>query len=141
MPYSTKVNKELHFKLIGYIIISSIIVIFTIMGILNGVMKSQVKNNMFYIQVLNYTLPVVKDLAYDESDMAESQMNIKTAILDYIGMDIFNPLTILSKESSYFAVSRKYVKPEVKNQFSLNSFKLEDISIFREEKKRRGVKT
>lgn len=140
MSYSTKVNKELHFKFIGYIIISSIIVIFTIMGILNGVMKSQVKNNMFYIQVLNYSLPLVKDLTYDESDMAESQMNIKTAILDYIGMDLFNPLTILSKESSYFAVSRKYLKPEVKNQFSLNPFKLEDISIFREEKKEGGSK-
>ncbi|WP_040211331.1 stage II sporulation protein P [Clostridium polynesiense] len=135
MPYSTKVNNELHLKPIVYIAVSALIVVLMVMGLLNSVMKSQVKNNMFYIQVLNYSLPIVKDVAYDESDMAESQMNLRTALLEYIGIDAFNPLNILSKENSYFSLGRKYLKPDMKSHFALDSFKLDDISIFREEKK------
>lgn len=133
MTYLTNANKENNLKLIICLFSSCLVVIFVVITMLNMVMKSQVTNNMFYVQLINYSLPVVKELAYDEADMAESQMSIKTAILEYFTMDLLNPMDILSKENSLFSLSNEGSIVEFDGQVTFNPFKLKDISIFRKE--------
>lgn len=60
------------------------------------------RGNMFYTQVLNYTMPVVKVTSFDEEDMAESTFSVKSAVLNYIGINLNNPYEILNKEIAYF---------------------------------------
>ena len=77
MPYITKANNNLNRKVSIFILTSSIIVLLTIVGILKLINSVETSNNMLYIEILNYTLPIVKEGAFDASDMAESSMNLK----------------------------------------------------------------
>jgi len=43
------------------------------------------RGNMLYVQLVNYTMPIVKTTSFDESDMAESTFSLKSGILNYIG--------------------------------------------------------
>ncbi|MFL0251198.1 stage II sporulation protein P [Clostridium neuense] len=67
-----------------------------------GADKKNSRNNVAYIQIINYALPSVKVLNFDEEDMSENSYSIKNLALSLIGVDIYNPEKILSKEVSCF---------------------------------------
>ncbi|MGM9974639.1 MAG: stage II sporulation protein P [Clostridiaceae bacterium] len=133
MPYITKANNNLNRKVNIFILTSAIIVLLTVVGILKLVNSIETSNNMLYIEILNYTLPIVKEEAFDASDMAESNMNLKKAMTKYFKLDINNPLVILSKENALFSLlldSREFKSEE---KLALTSFNLEELSIFFQE--------
>ncbi len=130
MPYGTKVNKNLYKKLAVFIIISVFSVFLLVAGLLNTIMKSTASNNMLYIEVLNYTLPVVKEIAFDASDMAESEMNIKEVFLTYFKLEAMNPIRILARENAFFSLAREYINEDKEMELALNPFSLKDIAIF-----------
>lgn len=87
------------------------------------------RRNMFYIQLINYTMPVVKTTSFDEDDMAENQFSIKALALSYLGIDIHSPITILQKEISCLSTEEKAVPSKGIVDFALNPFKLNDNQI------------
>ncbi|AGK97064.1 stage II sporulation protein P [Clostridium pasteurianum] len=60
------------------------------------------RGNMLYVQLVNYVMPIVKVTNFDEEDMAESTLSLKSGILNYIGINLSHPDEILKKEVSYF---------------------------------------
>jgi stage II sporulation protein P len=61
----------------------------------------QGSNTGFYIQVVNYALPILKGTSFNEDYMANSTFSMKSVILNYMGLNLSQPDTILKKELSY----------------------------------------
>ncbi|UZW12655.1 stage II sporulation protein P [Clostridium pasteurianum] len=85
------------------------------------------KGNMFYVQMVNYVMPIVKVTNFDEEDMAESTFSLKSGLLNYIGINLRSPDEILKKEISYFKEDNNYVAYNVDNRIS--DFNLKDSDI------------
>ena len=133
MPYITKANNNLNRKIYVFIITCAFIVLLTVVGILKLVNRIDASNNMLYIAILNYTLPIVKEGAFDASDMAESNMNLKEALSKYFKLDINSPLVILSKENALFSLILDNMEFDSEERLALTSFNLEELSIFFQE--------
>jgi stage II sporulation protein P len=101
---------------------------------LKTISKSNLRNNVFYAQIVNYAVPLVKTTTFDEGDMRESQFSIRDAIFQSLGMNIDNPLGVMAREVSYFrAIALSTSNNErPKLAFSFNPFKLEDSAVFRQ---------
>lgn len=95
--------------------------------------------NSFYINVINNVLSVMKP--------TNSEVNIKKSALSVLGLDIKNPITIITKEISYLHKNETEVnneseeiaeREEDKNliTFILNPFNLDDKQITKFEDKR-----
>ncbi|OFI07198.1 stage II sporulation protein SpoIIP [Clostridium acetireducens DSM 10703] len=100
--------------------------------------NKNMKGNMFYVQLLNYTMPVVKVTSFDESDMAENTFSVKGKALDIFGIDIKDPSTILGKEVSYLKANSYYKKS--KEKINLEPYKLDNkvVSIYNPNLKRKN---
>lgn len=59
------------------------------------------RTNLFYLQVLNYSLPSAKVSTLDPEDMAENSFSLKDSILNALGMNIENPENIMGKEIAF----------------------------------------
>jgi len=99
-------NKSTNFSLIQ-IKIKLLIMILFVGVLLSLVISSTVmalseskgnRRNMFYVQLLNYTLPMVKVSTFDEGDMAENEFSLKGEALKLAGIDNKNPMSILGRE-------------------------------------------
>lgn len=133
MPYITKANNNLNRKINIFILTCVFIVLLTVAGILKLVNTMDATSNMLYIEILNYALPIVKEGAFDASDMAESNMNLKEALSKYFKLDINSPLVILSKENALFSLLLDNMEFDSEERFALTSFNLEELSIFFQE--------
>jgi stage II sporulation protein P len=96
---------------------------------------NNVKNNVFYAQIVNYAIPLVKTTTFDEADMAESQFSIRDIFLQSIGVNIDSPLKLMAREVAYFSILNPPAKSETSGKvgFSFNPFNLEESDIFRQE--------
>lgn len=59
------------------------------------------RRNMFYTQVINFTMPLVKVMSFNEDDLAENTFSIKGKILDFLGINPEDPIKIIRKEIAY----------------------------------------
>lgn len=89
------------------------------------------RGNMLYVQLVNYTMPIVKTTSFDESDMAESTFSLKSGILNYIGVNLNKPDEFLKREISYLKLANDYVANNNLNDNSINvsDFQLKDSDI------------
>lgn len=85
------------------------------------------RGNMFYVQMVNYVMPIVKITNFDEEDMAESTFSLKSGLLNYIGINLSNPDEILKREISYFKEDNNSFSYNVYNKIS--DFNLKDSDI------------
>lgn len=118
------------YKLKKHIIVLIFIVLISIAipSIVKAAEESN-RRNMFYIQLINYTMPLIKTTSFDEDDMAENQFSIKEVVLSYLGIDIHSPVSILQKEISYLNTEEKAMPSKGLVDFALNPFKLNDNQI------------
>ncbi|GLC32234.1 stage II sporulation protein P [Clostridium omnivorum] len=118
------------YKLKKYISVLIFIVLISIVipSIVKAAEESN-RRNMFYIQLINYTMPLVKTTSFDEDDMAENQFSIKAVVLSYLGIDIHSPMSILQKEISYLNTEEKATPSKGLVDFALNPFKLNENQI------------
>ena len=93
------------------------------------------RRNMFYVQVINYALPMVRVNTFDEGDMAENEFSLKDKVLKVVGIDSNNPMSILGKEvacikeySSDIEVAENSNEIE-KVDIAVNPFNLNESSI------------
>lgn len=56
------------------------------------------RRNMFYVNIINYTMPEVRVVSFNEEDMAENEMSLKKTISNVLGISIDDPFTIIHRE-------------------------------------------
>ncbi|WP_369705299.1 stage II sporulation protein P [Clostridium moutaii] len=83
--------------------------------------NNNIKGNMFYVQVLNYSMPAVKTICFDQDDMAEDSFSLKNLALKMFNIDAKNPLSILGKEVAF-------IGKDISNN-NVNEFKLDNKQI------------
>lgn len=85
----------------GYVIIILAVVVFFIraMGVIN---KYNERGGYAYVQMLNFTMPVVKTQVYDEGEYAENNLSVKNVVLEALGLRGFSTYGIIGREISLF---------------------------------------
>ncbi|RXI54766.1 stage II sporulation protein P [Clostridium tetani] len=94
--------------------------------------KYSEKNNMFYIQVLNRSMPLVKATVFDEENLLENSFNVKKELLGLFSIKLEDPLTVLEKEISLINTSEIYKQKD----YELEPFKLDEKYVLKEEVKK-----
>lgn len=86
---------------IGYIIIMIAFIMFFIraIGVIN---KYNERGGYAYVQMLNFTMPVVKTQVYDEGEYAENNLSVKNVVLEALGLRGFSAYGIVGREISLF---------------------------------------
>ncbi|MDP4143897.1 MAG: stage II sporulation protein P [Bacillota bacterium] len=88
-------------KVIGILVlIASIIALMCLASAVRAKTEADTKRNMFYVQIINYTIPGIKETNFDEETMAENNFSIGKEILSIFGINISNPEELLGKELS-----------------------------------------
>lgn len=80
------------------------------------------KRNMFYVEILNYTLSTVKATSFSEDDMAENSFSIRNTILKTVGLNTGNPMSLLGREVAFLELNNS-------ENISFNQFNLDDNEI------------
>lgn len=94
---------------------------------------SSMNRNMFFVQILNYTMPVVKATSFSEEDMAENNFTIGQSVLGMVGLNLNNPMSVLGRELSFINIDSSGGKDKLNVDF--NHFKLDDKQIARDNEK------
>ena len=103
--------------------------------------------NYFYFKAINNTLSVIKSSKVEEKH-TKSENSIRLAVLSFLGIDVSNPVSIITKEVAYLNADE--IKPSIKvdsveniseniKTFILNPFKLEEKQINKVEEKPEGT--
>ncbi|GAA0718816.1 stage II sporulation protein P [Clostridium malenominatum] len=89
-----------------------------------------IKENFFYVQVLNNTMPLVQATVFNEEDLAESRLSIKDSIFHFFNLDIKNPISLIKREIAYITPEETGEEVgENKVNIIFNPFKLKDTDI------------
>lgn len=91
-------KKTMNFSIIIFLIIICIF-FYRIIVVLDGTRE---RGGFSYVQLLNYTMPVVEEIAYNEEDYAENRASIRNICLEALGFYDINSFSIISSEISYF---------------------------------------
>ncbi len=89
--------------------------------------SSSVKRNLFYVHILNFTMPAVKATSFNEDDMAENGFSLSEAALQAVGLKLNNPMSVLSKEISYVGLNNDSSKND--GNVNFNQFKLDEKQV------------
>ena len=111
----------------GYLIIIVAFVIFIIRAI-NVVNNYNDPGGYAYVQMLNFSMPVVKTAVYDEGAYVENNLSLKNVALEAMGIRGINVFKIVGKEISLF--SEMFAGSEIASSINkLTQFSLKKESI------------
>lgn len=88
-----------------------------------------------YIQLLNYSMPVVEKQVYNDKAYVENTLTIKNIIVETLGLNKISTFNIVSNEISFFkniSISNKIKDPQISSKpkpFFSNKFELSEDSI------------
>lgn len=66
--------------------------------------NSGLRRNMFYVNIINYTMPEVKIVSFNEEDLAENDMSLQRTISRLLGISIDDPYTIIHREMASLSI-------------------------------------
>ena len=113
---------------VGYLIIIVAFIIFLIRAV-NVVNNYNDPGGYAYVQMLNFSMPVVKNAVYDEGAYAENNLTLKNVALEAIGIRGINAYKIIGKEIGLF--SKIWGKLTISSINKLTPFSLKTESIAR----------
>lgn len=106
-------------------------------------MKNYNPNNLFYVQILNYTMPVVKATSFEEEALSESEGTISQQLLKIIGLNIYDPTKLMGKEISFLRGldfnKAEMDLPEI--TFNINPFDFNDNQVKKTDSNNPGTVT
>lgn len=109
-----------------------IICIVVTMKFINSTFSNNKKSSILYIELLNYGMPIVKASTDDNEHLLEAKYNFKDSLLEGLGINIYNPIKIISKEIAFLSLpNSKNNSNDHISDVSFNPFKLQDNSIFK----------
>lgn len=89
-------------------------------------------HNPLYINVINYTMPLVKSVASSADESAQLNYSFKDMLLEKLGLDVKNPLSVVAREFSLIkTVDSTVAFQETNNQIVINPFKLNENNIIK----------
>ena len=127
-----------------FLSVLTLLIIFLIGSILPKSAKADNKGkylNYFYVNVINNVLPITKSPNTQEQ-YTNSKNDMGSAALSFLGVDISNPISIVTKEIAY--LNENEVSTDVNNErseeaFSINPFNLNDKQIMKVEAEKPNV--
>ena len=137
LPNGRKVNKGKTIRVnnfsVGYLIIIVAFVIFFIRSIM--VIKSYNEPGGYaYVQMLNFSMPIVENTIYDEGQFSENNLSIKNVVLEALGIRGINVYNIVAKEIGIFSkISKDSSILSTINKLTPFSLKNESIAKMTEE--------
>lgn len=112
---------------IGIIILLLCIALFTF-RVYKVLKSSDERGGYAYVQMLNFSLPIFEQQAYDETDYHESRMNIKNVCLEALGLNNLSHFGIVNNEISFF--KQGFVEEDLGvASITINPFLLNDESV------------
>lgn len=82
-----------------------------------------------YVQILNFSMPIVEEVAYADEVYAENNISIKKVITAALGIDNINPFTIVGGEILYFKNDNVKYNKNTNTLTDINPFNLSETSI------------
>lgn len=95
-------------------------------------LNKDVKGNLAYVQLLNAGMPVVKATYYDKEAYIESNVTLKSLILEALNIKHLDPIDLVIKQIPYFAsisTEGSVERPDYLDISNIISFNLNDGSI------------
>lgn len=100
-------KKKINFKGLPKIEASYILLIAVILFLfirLLGVLKGTSERGAYaYVQLLNFSMPIVEEVAYNDEAYAENNLSVKQVMLSALGLDNLNPYSIIGNEVKFFS--------------------------------------
>ena len=93
-----KKNKSIS---MGYIILLFIIVIFVIRAV-KVINNYRERGGLAYVQLLNYSMPVVENQIYDSTAYRENKVSVKRVMIEALGLNNISTYGIVGNEVSFF---------------------------------------
>ncbi|MCM0647672.1 stage II sporulation protein P [Clostridium swellfunianum] len=88
------------------------------------------EKSAFYVRLINYAMPIVKSVTVSEDDLAEYDFSVSQKFLEFLGLDVSNPLSVIGREVSLLTPTKVQAEgKEERPSFSINPFKLGEKSI------------
>lgn len=132
MNYNIKNYKNLTTRYSMLFIIIIICIVVTMKFINSTFSNNNNKSSILYIELLNYGMPIVKASTDDNEHLLEAKYNFKDSLLEGLGINIYNPIKIISKEIAFLSLpNSKNNSNDHISDISFNPFKLQDNSIFK----------
>lgn len=129
-----RTSKKKDFRLRTFMLMLTVFIVTTLPCMVKANSYGSNNNrNMFFVQILNYTMPVVKATSFSEEDMAESNYTIGQVVLGMVGLDLNNPMSVIGRELSFINIDSSGGKDKFNVDF--NHFKLDDKQIARDSEK------
>lgn len=112
-----------------------VLILLTISGIFSyrvfSILSSNTERGAFaYVQLLNHSMPIVENQAYNEEDFSENRLSIKKACYKATGFYNINAFNIINSEVGYLKLNSNTTSSEkiqVYNPFKLNEESLVKI--------------
>lgn len=100
---SDNVKKRKHGISMGYIVLLALMIIFFIRAgsILNSYRE---RGGLAYVQLLNYSMPVVETQIYDSTAYRENKVTIKRVIIEALGLNKITTYGIVGNEVSFLVI-------------------------------------
>lgn len=95
-----KVKKKNYFS-IGYILLILIIVVVSYRAV-NIINNYRERGGLAYVQLLNFSMPIVETQIYDESAYRENTVGLKRVLVEALGLNNITTYGIVGNEIAYF---------------------------------------
>lgn len=83
--------------------------------------------SLYYVQLINYSLPVAKITSFNSEDLSEQNKSLKEKLWGFIDVDINSPVTFLGREISL--LNTKEIEVNAGAEENLNPFQLSEANI------------
>lgn len=89
-------------------------------------------HNPLYINIINSAMPLIKSVASSDDNSLELNYSFKDLLLEKLGLDINNPLSVVAREFSLIkTVDSSIAVQETNNSIIINPFKLNENNIIK----------
>ena len=116
----------------GYIVLLALMIIFFIRAgsVLNSYRE---RGGLAYVQLLNYSMPVVETQIYDSTAYRENKVTIKRVIIEALGLNKITTYGIIGNEVSFFSNINKVNSNGNLDNSSKSAFNLFEPYVVKEE--------
>lgn len=89
--------------------------------------------SLFYTQVINYSMPLIKSTNLDAEDRTQLDFSLKNKLLTMLGLDVENPLSVVAREFNLIKQgdTQMAVAENTSTPFVINPFKLGENNIIK----------
>jgi stage II sporulation protein P len=96
-------------------------------------MKNYNPSNLFYIHIINYSMPIVKATSFEEESLSESDGTLARQMIKIMGLDIYDPIKVVGREMAVIK-SLNFEKEKADGNdknivYNLNPFNINDSQI------------